>query len=72
MSVMLWLTLRRLTIPEMSHLGLDALTLSHKSTGKTILVLGGCSSVESTAIQLASAAGVTVATTPLSYKHDYV
>ncbi len=57
---------------QKSHLGLDAPTMSHKSTGKTILVWGGSSSVGSTAIQLASAAGVTVATTASSHNHDYV
>lgn len=57
----------------------DYLALPHpeaggkaQRSGEVLLVWGGSSSVGSTAIQLASAAGVEVATTASEHNHDYV
>jgi NADPH:quinone reductase-like Zn-dependent oxidoreductase len=47
-------------------------TLNPKSTGKTILIWGGSSSCGSSAIQLATAAGCSVATTASSANFEYV
>ncbi|KAJ5084328.1 alcohol dehydrogenase [Penicillium alfredii] len=46
--------------------------LAPKHTGKTVLIWGGSSSVGSSAIQLALAAGFDVATTAGSSNHEYV
>jgi NADPH:quinone reductase-like Zn-dependent oxidoreductase len=53
-------------------LGLPFPTLTPKSLGKSILIWGGSSSVGSSAIQLAVAAGYTVATTASIANHEYV
>ena len=54
------------------QLGLPFPSLSPKNTGKTILVWGGSSSCGSSAIQLAVAAGISVATTAGNANHEYV
>ncbi len=50
----------------------DNATGSRVDTKKVVLVWGGSSSVGSSAIQLAAAAGVRVATTASPRNHDYV
>lgn len=57
---------------QKSHLALPYPARGAEETGKTILVWGGSSSVGATAIQLAIAAGVEVATTASSKNHDFV
>ena len=47
-------------------------TKGAKSTGSTILIWGGSSSVGSAAIQLAAASGLIVAATASKKNHDYV
>ncbi|TVY45894.1 Dehydrogenase [Lachnellula subtilissima] len=54
------------------HLKLPFPSVDPKPTGKTILIWGGSSSVGSTAIQLALAAGLTVATTAGAHNKAYV
>jgi len=46
--------------------------LAPKATGKTILIWGGSSSCGSSTIQLAAAAGLTVATTASNANREYV
>jgi NADPH:quinone reductase-like Zn-dependent oxidoreductase len=57
---------------QKTHLALPYPAKEAKKTGKTILVWGGSSSVGATAIQLAVAAGVEVATTASAKNHDFV
>lgn len=51
---------------------MDFPTLGAKPNGKTVLIWGGSSSVGSTSIQLAKAAGYTVATTASAHNEAYV
>lgn len=53
-------------------LGLPFPSLTPRSTGKTILIWGGSSSCGSSAIQLAVAAGLNVATTAGNVNREYV
>lgn len=57
---------------EKEHLGLELPdpSLSPKSTGSTVLIWGGSSSVGCSAIQLAAASGYEVFTTSSSHNHD--
>ncbi|KAK7514512.1 chaperonin 10-like protein [Phyllosticta citriasiana] len=55
-----------------ANLALPFPSLEPKPSGKTIVVLGGASSVGSTAIQLAVASGVTVLATSSKKNFDYV
>ena len=57
---------------QKTHLALPYPAKDAKKTGKTILVWGGSSSVGATAIQLAVAAGVEVATTASARNHEFV
>lgn len=57
---------------QKSHLGLPYPTKDAEESGKTILVWGGSSSVGATAIQLAAAAGIEVATTASSTNFEFV
>ena len=57
---------------QKEHLGLQHPSLNPQSTGKTLLVWGGASSVGSNGIQLAVAAGYEVITTASSKNFDYV
>ena len=54
------------------QLGLPFPSLNPKATGKTILIWGGNSSCGSSTIQLAVAAGLTVATTASNANREYV
>jgi NADPH:quinone reductase-like Zn-dependent oxidoreductase len=54
------------------NLGLPLPSLSPKSTGKTVLIWGGSSSVGSSAIQLAVAAGLRVISTASEANFSYV
>ena len=54
------------------YLGLPLPVHDPKPTGKTVLIWGGSSSVGSSAIQLAVAAGVDVVTTASKRNHNYV
>jgi NADPH:quinone reductase-like Zn-dependent oxidoreductase len=54
------------------QLGLPFPSLAPKATGKTILIWGGSSSCGSSTIQLAVAAGLTVATTASNANREYV
>jgi NADPH:quinone reductase-like Zn-dependent oxidoreductase len=54
------------------QLGLPYPSLTPVPTGKTILIWGGSSSCGSSAIQLAVAAGFSVATTASNANHEYV
>ncbi len=57
---------------QKDHLALQHPSLSSTSTGKTLLVWGGSTSVGSNAIQLAVAAGYEVVTTSSPRNFDYV
>ena len=57
---------------DKDHLDLELPSTNPKSTGKTLLVWGGASSVGSNAIQLGVAAGYEVFTTASSKNFDYV
>lgn len=54
------------------HLQLKLPSVEPKSTGKTIVIWGGSSSMGSTGIQLAAAAGYKVITTASPRNHEYV
>lgn len=54
------------------NLKLPLPSLTPTPIGKTVLIWGGSSSVGSSAIQLAVASGLTVATTASTANHDYV
>lgn len=56
---------------QKDHLGLPLPSTSPKSSGKTLLIWGGSSSVGSTAIQLAKASGLEIFTTASKHNHDY-
>ncbi|KAL3417107.1 zinc-binding dehydrogenase [Phlyctema vagabunda] len=57
---------------QKDQLGLEYPTVTPKSTGKTLLIWGGSTSVGSNAIQLAVAAGYEVFTTASPRNFDYV
>ncbi|KAH7361075.1 oxidoreductase [Rhexocercosporidium sp. MPI-PUGE-AT-0058] len=57
---------------QKDYLGLEYPSLTPKSTGKTLLVRGGATSMASNAIQLAVAAGYEVVTTASPKNFDYV
>jgi NADPH:quinone reductase-like Zn-dependent oxidoreductase len=59
-----------LYLPE--YLGLPLPSTAPKSTGKTVLIWGGSSSVGATAIQLAIASGLEVVATASSPNHAFV
>ena len=61
-----------LQVFRMGRLALPYPTNVSKPTGKVVLVWGGSSSVGSSAIQLAAAAGVTVVTVASSHNLQYV
>lgn len=57
---------------QKTNLGLPFPSTTPKPTGKTVLIWGGSSSVGSSAIQLAVAAGLTVVTTASKRNFEYV